>query len=399
MSKDLGKTLLAKTDTIIECWIDSIREDEEIESSKNMAYTAVRNSIPLVLEALATLLSESITSRSQKLKDCSWEHGLVRAEQGYDMDEIVREYSLLRKIIFTALKPDLLANSSAEILETVELLDSVIDRVITLSLESYVETRLQELEQVRSQLLLTNQELTRLVATQKEDVSHLAHELKSPLNAIMGFSTLLLQQQQKAVQGSDTALSLQMTEKVIRNGRQLLRLINDILEISRYEAGKVPLNIQSSDVQPLIQLAVDTLSISAAQKDLEIILNCDRAPQEVQTDTLRLQQIITNLISNAIRYTESGTITITCTTKARDQWSLIVTDTGIGLSPEAQTQIFEPYYRVGSKNDYSTDSTGLGLAIVDKLVKLLQGKIDLTSKLGEGTTFTVTFPMRIVESN
>ncbi|MGF1587992.1 MAG: sensor histidine kinase [Pleurocapsa sp.] len=397
MSKDLGQTLLAKTDAIIECWIESIREDEEIESSKNMAYTAVRNSIPLVLQALATLLSESITSRTQKLKDCSWEHGLVRAEQGYDMDEIVREYSLLRQIIFTTLKPDLLANSGAEILETVELLDSVIDRVITLSLESYVETRLQELEQVRSQLLLTNQELTRLVATQKEDVSHLAHELKSPLNAIMGFSTLLLQQQQKAVQGSDTSLSLQMTEKVVRNGRQLLRLINDVLEISRYEAGKVPLNIQLSDVQSLIQVAVDTLAISAAQKDLEIILNCDRAPREVQTDTLRLQQIITNLISNAIRYTESGTITITCLSEASDQWSLIVTDTGIGLSPEAQTQIFEPYYRVGSKDDYSTDSTGLGLAIVDKLVKLLQGKIDLASKPGEGSTFTVTFPMRIVE--
>ncbi len=397
MSKDIGKSLLAKTDIIVECWIESIREDEEIESSKNMAYTAVRNSIPLVIEALATLLSESIASRTQKLKEKSWEHGFVRAEQGYDMAEIVREYSLLRKIIFATLKPDLRENSGAEILETVELLDSVIDRVITLSLESYVATRLQELEQVRSQLLLTNQELTRLVATQREDVSHMAHELKSPLNAIMGFSTLLLQQQQKAVQGSDTSLSLQMTEKVIRNSRQLLHLINDILEISRYETGKVPLNLQSSDVHSLVQLAVDTLAISAAEKNLEIILNCDRAPQEVQTDSLRLQQIIINLISNAIRYTESGTVTITCLTQESDRWSLVVADTGIGLTPEAQAQIFEPYYRVGSKDNYSSDSTGLGLAIVDKLVQLLQGKIDLVSKPGEGSTFTVTFPLTITE--
>jgi signal transduction histidine kinase len=397
VSKDIGKVLLAKTDIIVECWVESIREDEEIESSKNMAYTAVRNSIPLVIKALASLLSESVSFRMQKLKEKSWEHGLVRAEQGYDMAEIVREYSLLRKIIFITLKPDLLENSGAEILETVELLDAVIDRVVTLSLESYVATKLNELEQVRSQLVLTNQELTRLVSTQKEDVSHMAHELKSPLNAIMGFSTLLLQQQRQAVQGSDTSLSLQMTEKVIRNSRQLLSLINDILEISRYETGKVPLKIQSSDVHSLVQLAVDTLAISAAQKNLEIILNCDRAPQEVQTDSLRLQQIIINLISNAIRYTESGTVTITCLTQESDRWSLVIADTGIGLTPEAQAQIFEPYYRVGSKGVYSSDSTGLGLAIVDKLVKLLQGKIDLISKLGEGSTFSVTFPLTITE--
>lgn len=395
MSKDIGKALLAKTETIVESWIESIQRDVELESPKGLAYQSVRDSIPHVIEAIATLLSQALADRPQKLENESWEHGFVRAEQGYDVAEVMKEYGLLRKVIFSVLKPDLLSGSGDEILETAQLIDSIIDRVISLSLESYVETRLKELEQLRGQLLLTNQELTRLVATQREDISHLAHELKNPLNSIVGFSNLLLQQQQKVDRGQDTSLSLQLTEKVINNGRQLLSLINDVLEISRYEAGKMRLNLASIDVRSLFRSVVETLEFSARQKNLEIILDCDRAPEEILSDPLRLQQIIMNLTSNAIRYTESGTITIACQVEGNDRWSLVVADTGIGISQEDRTQIFEPYYRVSSKGGYSPNSTGLGLAIVDKLVKLLQGEISLISEVGEGSSFTVTFPITI----
>ena len=393
MSQDLGKALLANVDIVIENWIEAIREDAEINSSKGLSERAIRDNTPYVVEAIATMLSQSMEDRTRKLQERSWAHGIVRAEQNYDIAEIVREYSILRKILFTLLKPDLQNYSGAEILQTIELIDSAVDRVITLSIETYVQTRLKELEQVRGQLLLTNQELTRLVATQKEDISHMAHELKSPLNAMMGFSTLLLQQQQKASQGQETTLSLQMTEKVIDNGRQLLRLINDILEISRYEAGKVTPNIQLSDVRSLISAVTETLEITANQKDLALTLDCDRAPEQIQTDPLKLQQIFTNLIGNAIRYTESGKVTITCQIDNNNSWSLIVADTGIGMSPQTQARIFEPYYRVSSTGNSLKNSTGLGLAIVDKLVKLLQGEITLNSKLGEGSVFTVTFPL------
>ena len=393
--RDIGKILLAKSDTIIETWIDSIRDDADVESAKNMAHNSVRNSIPLVIEAIATLLSDSLANRPDKLEDNSLEHGIVRAEQGYNVAEIVREYALLRKIMFAVLKPDLLAGSGAKILHNVELIDGVIDKVVSLSLESYIEMRLQELKQLQSQLIFTNQELTRLAADQKEDLAHLAHEIKNPLNSIMGFSTLLLQQQQQLGQGKDSSLSLKLTENVIKNSKQLLRLINDILEISRYEAGKMELHLESADVRSLIQVVADALEYSAEQKNLEIVLNCDRAPAIIFTDRLRLQQIITNLVSNAIRYTESGSITVTCAGENSDFWTLIVADTGIGIALEAQAEIFEPYYRVGSKSNYSAESTGLGLSIVDKMVKLLQGDIQLVSQLGSGSTFTLTFPVKI----
>jgi signal transduction histidine kinase len=393
--RDIGKALLAKTDTIVENWIDIVRQEVDIESAKGLAYKSVRNSIPLVVEAVATLLSESLENRTQKLEHNSLEHGFVRAEQGYDAAEIVQEYRLLRKVIFSILKPDLLSGSPEELLQTIETMDSVIDYVISISLQGYVETRLQEIEQVQGQLMLTNQELTRLVATQKENISHLAHELKNPLNSIMGFSTLLLQQQQKAIKSQDTSLNLQLIDRVLKNSRELLRLINDALEMSRYEAGQMQLNLEKVNVRSLIMDAVEALEPSARDKNLQMVINCELAPEQVQTDSLRLQQIINNLASNAIRYTESGTIEITCQMSNDDRWSLIVADTGIGLSPESQAQVFLPYYRVASEDGYLPQSTGLGLAIVAKLVELLQGEITLVSTLGVGSTFTVILPLAV----
>lgn len=395
MSKDIGTALLAKSEIIIESWIASIRQDVDIESAKSLAYKSVKNSIPLVLQALSTLLSSSLTNNLQKLEDNGLEHGIVRADQGYDVAEIVKEYSLLRDIIFTVLESDLVTSSGSQMLRTVKLIDSVIDRVIALSLESFIEVRLQELEQLQGQLILTNQELTRLVEAQKEDLSHLAHELKSPLNSIIGFSQLLLQKQKQITKGQDTSLNLKLTEKVVSNSKQLLRLINDTLEISRYESGKIQLNLELINLPSLINTVTEAFEPSAREKELNIIINCDRAPQKVLTDPIKLRQIITNLISNAIRYTESGTITIICESKEDEGWSIIVVDTGIGLSVEAQTQIFEPYFRVEAKDNNSLNSTGLGLAIVDKLVKLLRGEIELKSELAQGSTFIVNFPMTI----
>lgn len=390
--RDLGEALQEKTDAIVKNWIEAVRQDGEIESAKEMAYQSVRDSIPLVLKAIATLLTPtSEDDDPQAATDRSFAHGVDRAEQGFDTIEIVREYRLLRTVIFSTLEPDLLTGSACEVLEAVQKTDSVLDEVISLSLQSYLDKRLQELKQVQEQLLLTNQELTRLAQSHKENISHLAHELKNPLNSIMGFSELLLRLQEN--QSQDPSTSAQLIERVLRNGRQLLNLINDALEISRYEAGQMKLHPESTDVRSLIEDVVQALDPSIRAKDLEVTVNCDRAPAQATIDPLRLRQIVTNLVSNAICYTESGSIQIICQVCSDNQWTLTVADTGIGISPEDQAQIFKPYFRVGSVNSYSTKSTGLGLTIVAQLVELLQGKIELVSQAGEGSTFTVSLPI------
>lgn len=395
---DIGQILISKTETITNTWINNIREDIEIESAKGLAYQSVRDHIPEVIEHLGVMLSNFSQDKKQELEIEGLKHGIVRAKQGYDVTEIIQEYSLLREIILDSLAEDLKSESKEKILETVKLINSVIDKVISLSLESFLQARIKELEKVRSQLVLTNQELTRLVADQKENLSYLAHELKTPLNSIIGFSNILLQQHKNVTKGQNTSLNLELTEKVINNSKHLLRLINDSLEIARCQAGKMELNLVPTNVKAIIGTAIESLEPFARQKDLDIIFNDDNIPKEVITDPLRLRQIVTNLISNAIRYTDSGNVSITCQTENNQQWLIIIADTGIGISSQNQKEVFKPYYRVSSKNYQSYDSTGLGLTIVSELVKLLQGEIHLVSELNKGSTFTLTFPLVIISN-
>ncbi|MGB3533271.1 MAG: sensor histidine kinase [Microcoleaceae cyanobacterium] len=391
--KDLGQVLLSKIDSVIEQWIDKVRKDKDIESSKTLTYNSVRNSLPVVLEAIATLLTDSKIDQSQKVEKNSLEHGIVRAEQGYDATEIIHEYRLLRQVLFAVLESDLLSGTAAEVLQAVRQIDGVLDEVIFLSLESYLEAQIDKLEKMQSQLVLNNQELNRLVQSQKENFSFFAHELKNPLNSIIGFSSLLLQQQQIKFKEQSTSLDFQLIEKMLKNGEQLLRLVNNTLEISRCEAGMIELNLHQIEISPLIRTVVDALEPLADRKELEIIVNLEQAPQQVITDTLRIQQIASNLISNAIRYTDSGKIKVICQYCEPETWQLIIIDTGIGISQGDRERIFQPYFRVGSQGQYLPESTGLGLAIVAKLVDLLSGKIELVSQVGQGSTFTVTFPL------
>jgi hypothetical protein len=150
-----------------------------------------------------------------------------------------------------------------------------------------------------------------------------------------------------------------------------------------------------TDVRSLIDDVFEMLKPLADAKELEMVVNCDRAPEKVLSDPLRLQQIVTNLLSNAIRYTQSGTIKLTCQILSDNRWAIAVSDTGIGIAPEDQPCVFDPFFRAGDSGSYLPDSTGLGLAIVSQLVKLMQGKIELVSQLGIGSTFTVILPLEV----
>ncbi len=397
--KDFSQLLQDRTQTIIQQWVEAVRRDQKIKSANHLPRPAIKNHIEYVLQALATVLSQHQESETQPIVEASLEHGTLRAEQGFDAAEIAREYSLLRNIILVILEPELLQVSAQEVMRAVRLIDIVLDEAIACCFQSYTQQRLAELERLQNQLTLNNQELTRLVRANQDNLSFLAHELKNPLTSIIGYSDLFLRQQRKRTEEKDTHGNLEHIDRVLRNGRLLLRLINDVLEISRYEAGTMKLKLQPTNVRELINNVYEMLEPLASGKDLQMVVDCDRAPVSVFTDSLRLQQIVTNLISNAIRYTESGTIKIRCTQLGNNLWAIAVTDTGIGIKPEDQARIFDPYYRVGSSNQsYLPDSTGLGLAIVLRLVKLLQGEIDVVSQVGVGSTFTVTLPLEINSS-
>jgi hypothetical protein len=278
----------------------------------------------------------------------------------------------------------------------VRLIDIVIDEALSQCFTSYVDERLRELQQLQNQLTRTNQELTRLVCANQDSLSILAHELKTPLNSIIGYSELFLRHQRQPSQVKDNLPKLEHIERVLRNGRHLLRLINDTLELSRADNGKMQLRLMPTDIQSLINSVVEVLEPLALSKHLKMVVDCSLAPARIVTDSLRLQQIITNLLSNAIRYTQAGKIQLTCQQVSDKKWAIAVSDTGNGIAPEDQARIFDPFFRVGSSEQpYLAESTGLGLAIVSRLVKLLQGKIELVSQVGSGSTFTVILPLEI----
>jgi signal transduction histidine kinase len=394
--KDFSQLLRDKTQTILEQWVEAVRQDKKISSTNNLSRTAIENHLSHVLSALASVLSQYQEDQIQPLVQASLHHGTLRAEQGFDAAEIAREYRLLRDVIFVTLEPELVQASALEVMRAVRLIDMVLDEAIACCFQTYTKQRLTELEQLQNQLSLNNQELTRLVRANQDNLSILAHELKSPLTSIIGYSDLFLRLQRQQSNEKDTITHLEHVERVLRSGRLLLHLINDALEISRYDAGQMQLQAEPVNVHELITNVYEMLQPLADNKNLQIGVDCDRAPEEVVTDPLRLQQIVTNLVSNAIRYTESGTVKIKCETLDIDKWTIVVYDTGIGIEPEDQAQIFEPYFRIASSTkSFVRDSTGLGLAIVSRLVKLLQGEISLVSEMGVGSTFTVSLPLKV----
>ena len=410
---DFSQLLIDKSQTITDKWIEAVRSDRQIQSADDLSHTAIKNHLPDVLRAMATVLAKYHESDINTLVEASLEHGVLRAGQGFEPIEIAREYRLLRQVTFSTLEEDLKQASSIDVMRAVRLIDAVVDEAIAQCFKSYMEQRLGELQQLQSQLQLNNQELTRLVRANQESLSHLAHELKTPLTSIIGYSELFLRQQRNKDQVNDNLRNLEHIDKVLWGGRQLLRLINDTLEISRYEAGKMKLQPSSTNVRSLINSVIEMVQPLANSKQLQMIVECDSAtadssatlreglrptaaPDQVFTDPLRLQQIITNLLSNAIRYTEAGSIKLTCQTVSQKEWAIAIADTGIGIEPEDQIRIFEPYFQAGSsQQSYHPHSTGLGLAIVSRLVKLLQGKMELVSEIGIGSTFTVIFPLEV----
>jgi signal transduction histidine kinase len=396
---NVSQIIAEKTDSIIEQWIEEVRKDRRIESSENVSDTALGDSLPRLLKSMAAVLEQS-PEDFKVIAEGSLEHGSLRARQGYDADEIAQEYGLLRRIIFSVLAPHCLNGSPEEIIQTFVQIDTVLDEAISLCFKTYMQERLQELEQIQSQLTLTNQELTRLFEASKDQISYLAHELKTPLTSVIGYSELLLRLQQQNLNADSTPTSVRSIERVLQGGRHLLRIVNDALELSRYESAQIELNLEFIDVRCAIATASETIEPLAQSKDLQLKRNYDCAPTQVLTDPFRLQQILTNLLSNAVRYTDAGLIQVSYQTLPGDKWSLTVTDTGIGIAPEDQERIFEPYSQAFfNKGRQHSEGTGLGLAIVARLVKLLQGEIHLVSEVGIGSTFTVTFPITIQIDN
>ena len=216
-------------------------------------------------------------------------------------------------------------------------------------------------------------------------LSRMSHELRTPLNSIIGFGQLL----EMSSLGTDDQDSVR---HVLSGGRHLLELIDDVLDIARIEAGRLPLSVEQvsiaqafSDLEGLVPpiAAASGVSLTVQQPEDEQL--------QVAADRRRLVQVLLNLASNAVKYNQPGGSVIIAAEAKGDAVVIAVTDTGVGLTDEQQAQLFRPFERLGAEGS-GVEGTGLGLALSKALVELMRGSLDLSSEAGVGSTFTVTLP-------
>jgi PAS domain S-box-containing protein len=221
-------------------------------------------------------------------------------------------------------------------------------------------------------------------------LANMSHEIRTPMNAIIGL-THVLRREIGAKQ------PLERLDKIGSAAQHLLGIINDILDLSKIEAGKLVLDNRDFDIDRMLQSVADMVRSQAAAKDLELIVDTDHLPPTVHGDGNRLGQILLNFVGNAIKFTEQGRVLLRCRVVGSDSASLMirfeVDDTGIGLAPEQQGRLFEAFEQADVSTTRKFGGTGLGLAICKRLATLMAGTVGCTSELGRGSNFWVEVPL------
>jgi len=227
----------------------------------------------------------------------------------------------------------------------------------------------------------------------------MSHELRTPLNAILGFSQLL------QMDPNMSAESLTNLQTINRSGSHLLTLINDVLDMSKIEAGKIDLQNDSFNFDELLHEAIEMMLIRAASKGVELSLDRNsRYPKFIYGDAAKIRQVLINLLSNAVKFTEQGKVVarfIADEPNDQGEFTLTgsVTDTGIGIASKDLGKVFAPFEQIVQKGEEKIDQkgTGLGLALCKQFIEMMDGHVDVQSKLGEGSTFT--FDIRVKEAS
>ena len=225
-------------------------------------------------------------------------------------------------------------------------------------------------------------------------LANMSHELRTPLNAIIGYSEMLMEDAED--ENEDFIPDL---DKINNSGKHLLGLINDILDLSKVESGKMELYIEEFDLKKVIDEIESTIKPLVEKNNNELKIDYNSDSKTMTADVTKIRQILLNLLSNSSKFTKEGTITIGVTdSKAQDQSiDFTIADTGIGMTPEQVDKVFKPFTQADEKTTRKFGGTGLGLTITKMFAEMMGGDIDLSSEEGKGTTFIVTIPITVID--
>ncbi|KAB2921386.1 MAG: response regulator [Bacteroidetes bacterium] len=283
---------------------------------------------------------------------------------------------------FTDLDKEIIANSLPQL------------GIAIANARNYEETQKlsREVSVKNTELNTKNEELEKAYRVKSEFLASMSHELRTPLNSIIGFSSVLLgpngdpltEDQRKAL------------EKVLKNGKHLLQLINDILDFSKLESGRMSVNVEVDEVENVVANSLMTVESLAKSKNLVIVQHVAAGLPVLQTDILKIKQVLVNLLSNAVKFTEQGEVTVSVQQKG-DAVVFSVKDSGIGIEPKNYGKIFEEFQQIDNSNTRKYKGTGLGLPISRRLARLLGGDLTVESVFGHGSTFHLAVPIIYVD--
>jgi signal transduction histidine kinase/CheY-like chemotaxis protein len=259
-------------------------------------------------------------------------------------------------------------------------------------LELKVKQRTAQLEEANLQLQMQSIKIKETDRLKSAFLANMSHELRTPLNSIIGFSKVIL----SGIDGEVNEKQKFDLNLIHEAGQHLLRLINEILDLSKIESGKMELNKEIIDISPVFDEVIATLKILLKDKPIELRKELEENLPPIFADRIRVKQIILNLGSNAIKFTDSGSITLTANKSSENEIMFTVRDTGIGIKPEDVPKVFEEFRQLDNSTSRRAGGTGLGMTISKRFVEMHNGKIWIESELGKGTTVFFTIPIRPV---
>ena len=237
-------------------------------------------------------------------------------------------------------------------------------------------------------------EKARSASEAKSDfLAKISHELRTPLNAIIGYSEMLMED------ASDDGLDdfVEDLDKIHSSGTHLLTLINDLLDISKIEAGKMDLHLEDFNLKDLVSLIEATTKPLLEKNSNKFVVKIDKSIETMKNDETKLKQVLLNMISNSSKFTKEGTVSLEISAESKNRVKFELSDTGIGMTEDQLENVFEEFTQAETSTSKDYGGTGLGLPICKKITELMGGRIEVKSKIGEGTTFSIIVPKTIKE--
>ncbi len=304
-----------------------------------------------------------------------------------DREQVRSNAILLQKASLSASYEYRILNSAGEIRWVIETVASIQYQGKRATLSNYMDVT--ERKWVELELVRKTEELQRASQAKSEFLASMSHELRTPLNAIIGFSELILD----GIPGDINDQQRDYLTDILESGEHLLNMINDVLDLSKLEAGKMQIKVESLDLSDIIHDVVQTVIPLIEENKHNIELSIEKGLPQVRADKVRLRQVLLNLLSNAIKFTPPGG-QLRIEAGSADEWCQVsVIDNGIGISEEDQKRLFTPFVQAGALPGKEKEGTGLGLALTKQFIEACGGEIWLGSEPGKGSKFIFTLPL------